>query len=73
MNDAVCRHGVAFDVHCCNCHSGFFPPDDCHCRWMHPWWSRALCRFGSHDWLDGPGSDCRVCGKPDELFEDLKP
>lgn len=29
--DAVCKHGVAVDVHCCNCHSGFFPPDDCCC------------------------------------------
>ena len=22
-NDVVCKHGVAMDVHCCNCHSGF--------------------------------------------------
>jgi len=21
--DYVCEHGVAVDVHCCNCHSGF--------------------------------------------------
>ncbi len=21
--DAVCEHGTALDVHCCNCHSGF--------------------------------------------------
>lgn len=21
--DAVCEHGVAMDVHCCNCHTGF--------------------------------------------------
>lgn len=21
--DQVCKHGVAMDVHCCNCHSGF--------------------------------------------------
>jgi len=21
--DAVCEHGTAVDVHCCNCHSGF--------------------------------------------------
>ena len=24
----VCRHGVALDVHCCGCHSGFiFDPE----------------------------------------------
>ena len=22
-SDATCEHGVALDVHCCNCHSGF--------------------------------------------------
>jgi hypothetical protein len=22
-DDYVCEHGVAMDVHCCNCHSGF--------------------------------------------------
>lgn len=21
--DVVCKHGVAMDVHCCNCHSGY--------------------------------------------------
>lgn len=30
--DAVCEHGTALDVHCCNCHSGFlFNPEQCHC------------------------------------------
>jgi hypothetical protein len=23
VGDAVCQHGTAMDVHCCNCHSGF--------------------------------------------------
>lgn len=23
VGDAVCQHGTALDVHCCNCHSGF--------------------------------------------------
>ncbi len=28
LGDLVCPHGVATDVHCCNCHSGFiFDPD----------------------------------------------
>ena len=31
--DPICAHGVALDVHCCNCHSGFlFDPDSCVCR-----------------------------------------
>jgi hypothetical protein len=30
--DAVCDHGTAVDVHCCNCHSGFlFDADACVC------------------------------------------
>lgn len=30
--DQVCSHGVAMDVHCCGCHSGFlFDPDSCVC------------------------------------------
>lgn len=30
--DAVCEHGVAVDVHCCNCHSGFlFDMNWCKC------------------------------------------
>ncbi len=30
--DAVCEHGTALDVHCCNCHSGFlFDIDSCVC------------------------------------------
>jgi hypothetical protein len=30
--DVVCRHGVAMDVHCCNCHSGFlFDSNACTC------------------------------------------
>jgi len=27
-HDVVCRHGVATDVHCRECHSGFFPPTE---------------------------------------------
>lgn len=23
QGDYVCQHGVAMDVHCCHCHSGF--------------------------------------------------
>ena len=23
VDDEACKHGVAMDVHCCNCHSGF--------------------------------------------------
>jgi len=31
-NDAVCEHGVAMDVHCCGCHSGFlFDIQTCTC------------------------------------------
>lgn len=31
--DAVCEHGTALDVHCCNCHSGFlFDVDSCVCE-----------------------------------------
>lgn len=30
--DPVCVHGMAMDVHCCECRRrGFFPPDDCSC------------------------------------------
>jgi hypothetical protein len=30
--DVTCQHGVAMDVHCCNCHSGFlFDPESCVC------------------------------------------
>lgn len=32
--DVVCEHGVAMDVHCCNCHSGFlFDIEQCVCEW----------------------------------------
>jgi hypothetical protein len=37
VGDAVCEHGTAMDVHCCNCHSGFIfdmdhecPPPPCY-------------------------------------------
>ena len=31
-NDPVCEHGVAMDVHCCGCHSGFlFDIQSCTC------------------------------------------
>jgi len=29
---------------------------------------RWLCLIGVHDWRDGPGHPCIVCGKQDELF-----
>ncbi len=29
--DAVCEHGTALDVHCCNCHSGFIFDKDHEC------------------------------------------
>jgi hypothetical protein len=30
--DVTCEHGVAMDVHCCNCHSGFlFDAASCVC------------------------------------------
>jgi hypothetical protein len=30
--DAICEHGTAMDVHCCNCHGGFlFDSDACTC------------------------------------------
>lgn len=29
--DQVCKHGVAMDVHCCNCHSGFLFDKDHEC------------------------------------------
>ena len=32
MEDEVCEHGTAMDVHCCNCHSGFlFDIEECVC------------------------------------------
>ena len=32
-DDVTCEHGTALDVHCCNCHSGFFVNDeDCVCE-----------------------------------------
>lgn len=33
VGDWVCEHGIALDVHCCNCHSGFlFDIDSCECE-----------------------------------------
>ena len=29
--DAVCQHGTAMDVHCCNCHNGFIFDMDHEC------------------------------------------
>lgn len=30
--EPACVHGIAMDVHCCNCHSGFlFFPEQCVC------------------------------------------
>jgi len=29
--EAVCQHGTALDVHCCNCHSGFIFDIDHEC------------------------------------------
>jgi hypothetical protein len=33
-----------------------------------PWWSRLLCRLGLHDWRNGPGEDCTVCGRHDDIW-----
>jgi hypothetical protein len=30
-DDVVCRHGIAMDVHCCHCHSGFIFDKDHEC------------------------------------------
>lgn len=35
-----------------------------------PWWSRLLCRLGSHDWRGGPGFPALCCGIHDWLFCD---
>jgi hypothetical protein len=37
-------------------------------RLMQRFWL-FLCRFGNHDWRDGPGSNCRTCGCRDDLFD----
>jgi hypothetical protein len=36
LPDVTCRHGVALDVHCCNCHSGFIFDlnHECEERWL---------------------------------------
>lgn len=32
VDDWVCEHGTAMDVHCCNCHSGYlFDLSSCVC------------------------------------------
>lgn len=32
LSDVRCEHGLAADMHCCECRrSGFFPPDSCNC------------------------------------------
>lgn len=32
LSDVSCEHGLAADMHCCDCRrSGFFPPDSCNC------------------------------------------
>lgn len=36
--------------------------------YRHPWWSRLLCRLNLHDWRDGPGQPCAVCGLHDWIF-----
>lgn len=33
------------------------------------WLDWLLCFIGSHDWRDGPGTDCTSCGKHDDFFE----
>lgn len=65
-DDAVCSHGVALDVHCCGCHSGFlFDPDSCIClaiedlRTEYPGLSidelRDRCRQDDDGWNDAEG------------------
>lgn len=48
--DAVCVHGTAMDVHCCNCHSGFlFDDDKCVC--IH---NLKICTCGGRMVRTGP-------------------
>lgn len=30
---------------------------------------RHGCRIGVHDWRNGPGSPCVLCGAPDDFWE----
>lgn len=32
--------------------------------------SDALCAIGVHDWRNGPGYPCSLCGKPDRFWID---
>lgn len=34
--------------------------------------SKLLCLVGSHDWRNGPGSDCAECGVPDRIYKPSK-
>jgi len=37
IGDWVCEHGIAVDVHCCNCHNGFlFDASSCVCAFDDP-------------------------------------
>ena len=42
--DVTCEHGVALDVHCCNCHSGFIFDKDHECPKPQPdFWRCKTC------------------------------
>lgn len=47
--DLVCEHGVAMDVHCCGCHSGFlFDIQSCTCLTAPPITHGVDCRKVTH-------------------------
>lgn len=58
----TCQHGVALDVHCCGCHSGFlFDAAKCTCIRVAPDTARlGVCLKCGDEGLIGCGCDC--CG-----------
>lgn len=52
--DVICRHGVAMDVHCCGCHSGFiFDRDEHDCEeGMEQNSGMEIAQIGSDDELE---------------------
>ena len=49
VDDPACEHGIALDVHCCHCHSGFIfdknheCPDAAELAVMQPWDEADVC------------------------------
>ena len=31
--------------------------------------SKTLCLMGIHDWRNGPGTPCTLCGQPDTFWD----